>query len=224
MGVRPGTKWFFLFRVKSSAMSASHGTPDPSVVPASLRSVTRYAMNPLIVPREVRSKKKTVRILGKGLIPDMTTGEVVAEHGIFVSKQVDEGTFVKLFDEGIKAAFDLTGPGFKVFQLVLKLVATGKMQDDKISLHISSATDPTSSLRMSDKTFWRGLRELISKQFIAASTVPTFFWINPHLFFKGDRLTIVNEYVRANNTKETEPKQVAPEHVLALPLTGDGIV
>lgn len=177
-------------------MSAANGTSEPEIVPIRLRSARRYAENPLINPKAVSSRKKTVRVLRGGHYADLVTGEHVAQTGVFISKEIDEATFVKVFDAGIRAAFDLKPAGFKVFQLVLKLVASGKMQDDQITLHVSYATDTKSPLRMSDKTFWRGLRELMMKQFIATSTVPSLYWINPHLFFKGDRLTIVNEYIR----------------------------
>jgi hypothetical protein len=48
---------------------------------------------------------------------------------------------------------------------------------------------------MSERTFNRGLRELMEKQFIAPKT-PNLFWVNPALFFKGDRVMFVKEYRR----------------------------
>jgi len=190
-------------------MSDANGTEPPTNVPVSLRSVKRYAENPLIDPAAVRGKKKTTAVIGRDPHGNFKTGEVTGHSAILVTRQIDAEAFVKVFDEGIRAAFDLTGAGFKVFQLVLKIVATGKMQDDKIYLHMSYATDPKSPLKMSDKTFWRGMRELIAKQFIAASTEPFLYWINPHLFFKGDRLVIVNEYVREQTKKVLRDSAVA---------------
>jgi len=180
-------------------MSGPNGTvleaPIPVAAPQ-LRKLTRYPMNPLLEATEVRSKRKTTRALSRGKLIASQTGESVGDTALYSTREVDDATFVKVFDAGIQASFDLTGPAFKVFQLVLRLVASGRMQNDQIVMHVSLATDATSPLRMSDKTFWRGMKELVAKRFIAAGTIPGMFWINPHLFFKGDRLLIVNEYVR----------------------------
>jgi Firmicute plasmid replication protein (RepL) len=188
-------------------MSGANGTSHASSVPVRLRGLTRYATNPLLDTTEVRSKRKTTRALSRGSLIASQTGESVSDTALYSTKEVDEATFVKVFDAGIQAAFDLTGPAFKVFQLVLRLVASGRMQGDQILMHVSLATDPTSPLKMSDKTFWRGMKELVEKRFIAAGTIPGSYWINPHLFFKGDRLLIVNEYIK----QKALAKQKQPE-------------
>ena len=48
---------------------------------------------------------------------------------------------------------------------------------------------------MSEKTFQRGLKELLAKQFLAPRS-PSTFWVNPALFFKGDRVKFITEYRR----------------------------
>lgn len=57
---------------------------------------------------------------------------------------------------------------------------------------------------MSEKTFNRGLRELLDKGFIAPKT-PGLFWVNPALFFKGDRVRFVREYKRASRILNVPP-------------------
>ena len=106
--------------------------------------------------------------------------------------------------------YELSSAAYKVCQLVLKVVASGRMQNDQIMLHVSLATDDESPLRMSDKTFWRGMQELVAKQFLGAAQIPGMYWINPHLFFKGDRLLIVNEYVRQRARAKTEESVALP--------------
>ena len=46
---------------------------------------------------------------------------------------------------------------------------------------------------MSDRTFHNGLKELIAKGFLSAKA-PNQFWVNPALFFKGDRVAFLKEY------------------------------
>jgi hypothetical protein len=49
---------------------------------------------------------------------------------------------------------------------------------------------------MQEWTFYRGLQELLTLEFIAHSSIPNKFWINPHLFFNGNRVKFITEYVK----------------------------
>jgi hypothetical protein len=51
---------------------------------------------------------------------------------------------------------------------------------------------------MSEKTFQRGLRELLGKSFLAPK-LPNVYWVNPALFFKGDRVMFIREYRRRSS-------------------------
>ena len=48
---------------------------------------------------------------------------------------------------------------------------------------------------MSEFTFRRGLKELLEKEFLRPRQ-PGVYWVNPALFFKGDRVAFVKEYRR----------------------------
>lgn len=172
-----------------------------------LRKVRRYDENPLVQVSEIKTKQKTVRAIGTGKMVDTITGEIVAGTAVVVRKKVDEEHFVKVFAEGVKASFDLSPSGFKVFQLVLKAAQTGAFGSDSIYLYFMDAVqDP--DLPISQQTFHRGLKELLAKCFIAASSRPNIYWINPHLFFKGDRVAFVTEYVkRPRNTSDLLAKE-----------------
>lgn len=165
-----------------------------------LRKVQRYDVNPLVDSGEIKSKQKTVRAFGTGNMVDTMTGEVVAGTAVVVRKMVDEDHFVKVFSEGVKASFDLSPSGFKVFQHVLKATQSGAFGSDSIYLYFMDAVQDQ-ELPISQQTFHRGLKELLSKKFIAASSRPNIFWINPHLFFKGDRVAFVTEYVKRPKDK-----------------------
>ena len=58
------------------------------------------------------------------------------------------------------------------------------------------------ALDMSDRTFHNGLKELIAKGFLKPK-LPNQFWVNPALFFKGDRVAFLREYrVKRRNNLE----------------------
>lgn len=60
------------------------------------------------------------------------------------------------------------------------------------------------SVDMSEKTFQRGLKELLAKQFLAPRS-PSTFWVNPALFFKGDRVKFITEYRRKGTRTQPAP-------------------
>lgn len=178
---------------------------------SNLRYVEKHEENPLVEVTEIKGKQKTVRAIGTGKMVDTITGEIMAGTAVVVRKTVDEEHFVKVFAEGVRASFDLSPSGFKVFQLVLKAAQTGSFGADSIYLYFMNAVqDP--DMPISRQTFHKGLKELLNKRFIAASTQPNIYWINPHLFFKGDRVAFVSEYIkrpkRAKNDVAQEPNSI----------------
>ena len=50
-------------------------------------------------------------------------------------------------------------------------------------------------INMTDRTFQTGLKELLAKGFLSPRS-PNLFWVNPALFFKGNRVAFVKEYRR----------------------------
>jgi hypothetical protein len=171
-----------------------------------LKRVPRYSENPLVAAGEIKTKQKTVRPFGTGNMVDTITGEVMAGTAIVVRQTVDEEHFVKVFSEGVKAAYDLNPSGYKVFQIVLKATQRASVGEDKIYLHFMDAVEDP-DMPISQQTFHRGLKELLAKGFVAASDRPNMFWINPHLFFKGDRVAFVKEYIRRKPKAEIEAQK-----------------
>lgn len=175
-----------------------------------LRRAQKYSENPLVETREIKTKQKTVRALSTGKMVDTITGEVVAGTAVVVRKTVDEEHFVKVFAEGVKASFDLSPSGFKVFQIVLRAAQNGAFGADSIYLYFMDAVQDQ-EFPISQPTFHRGMKELMEKRFIAASNRPNIFWINPHLFFKGDRVAFVTEYVRRGSAKRATDEALREE-------------
>ena len=58
---------------------------------------------------------------------DTETGEVVAASIIHILEKADEEHFVKVFADGVNAAFDLTMTGYRLFQTVLQEYQSSKM-------------------------------------------------------------------------------------------------
>ena len=177
-------------------MSVQTLKDGPLMETKTLRQLPRYKTNPLIVTRELRLRKQKRVMTGRDV------SDLAADTTIVTEEFVDSQTFVKIFDAGVRAAYELSNPAFKVFQLVLSLVSKGRMNGDSVLLHPSLIDE--GPMKMSPQTYWRGMRELSEKGFIAASTVPSQYWINPHFFCKGDVYTIVSRYHRTTKARAIE--------------------
>lgn len=152
-------------------------------------------------------KKKRVRSgLASKTLVDAETGEVAAASVVHQIEEKDEEHFVKVFAAGIAAAYELTRTGQRVFQAILQEYERAPMSSGYAeAVYLSWFGDGLSGqdIGMSEKTFQRGLKELLAKDFLSPKT-PNVFWVNPALFFKGDRFLLVKEYRRKVARAKTE--------------------
>ena len=160
-------------------------------------------MGPVTVEIDAKAKRRYVRTATSQELVDPETGETKAVSMIHTVEQRDDAEFVKVFAEGVKAAFGLGGAGAKVFRAVLDAYQKEKMTGgyaDALTLYWFGDGLNGEAIDMSEKTFQRGLKELLSKEFLLPKT-PNTYWVNPALFFKGDRVAFVREYRRTNTKK-----------------------
>lgn len=155
--------------------------------------------NPLITPSDVPLKKKRVRSgLASKTLVDADTGEVTATSVIHQIEERDDENFVKVFAAGVAASFELNRTAARVFQAVLQEYERTPMSGGFVdSVYLAWFDEGLSgrNIGMSEKTFQRGLKDLLGKGFLAPRS-PNQFWVNPALFFKGDRVMFVKEYRR----------------------------
>jgi hypothetical protein len=125
------------------------------------------------------------------MIVGQDTGEVIAPAGFWHAQEVDSTQFVKLYVNGVKAFRGLTGAGTRVFEL-LYLRVKDSIGKDQLWLTFPSIDQTLTPL--GETTFYRGMKELLDKEFIAESTTPGRYFLNPDYMFNGDRLAFVKEY------------------------------
>lgn len=168
----------------------------------SLKSLTYSAdHNPLLEQNAIEIKKRKVQT---GIREELTGDGGTRVSAIHEIIEKDETEFVKVFADGVKAAFGLSRTAYRVFQLVLQ-----KYQDEPMvggyadSVYLAWFNGGLSGVDvgMTDRTFQTGLRELLSKNFLAPRQ-PNVFWVNPSLFFKGNRVLFVREYVKRETAQQ----------------------
>lgn len=168
------------------------------------KEAPRYQQNPFMGEVIVKRGSKRITVGRAGSLVDTDTGEIHATE-ISVIRQVDRSEFVKLFADGVKRFFELSPSGAKLLAYVLNVV-----QDlpgtDRITLHFMDYMErfPGEPKPMSKTSFFRGFSELLTKGFIAQSTVPNVYFINPKLFFNGDRARFVMEYQKNAHAKSVD--------------------
>lgn len=174
---------------------------------SSRRGMERYRENPFWEPTEVKVGKKFITVAGGHHVSEQ--GEAVQHSGIHIVTQVDKEEFVKIYTRNMRVFFDLKPTTQKVLQVILDAVQ--KVPNcDCIYLHWFNVEEYMllNDLSMSKASFHNSMKELLEKKFIAEAVEPHKFWINPHLFFNGDRMTFVREY-RIRNEREVKQASAA---------------
>jgi hypothetical protein len=173
-------------------------TPPKQRTLKSLRHDFSPTINPLIEPQTITSKRRYVRSGRSDELINSATGEVHGVATIYQVEERDDAEFVKVFAAGVSASYELTKTAQRVFQVVLDQYQRTPMSRgyaDHVNLFWFGDGIEGRDAGMSERTFQRGLKELIEKRFIASKD-GTAFWTNPALFFKGDRVMFVKEYRR----------------------------
>jgi hypothetical protein len=153
-----------------------------------------YRTNPSVPSRDglpTRSKRFHVPGGKASMIVDNSTGEIkgIGGMGFWWEEEVDSSRFVKLFLDGIKQAADLSKTGIQVFELVYHQMRANPGSDE-IKLNQYVARDHG----ISDRTYQRGVRELLEKEFLYRSPSDGVFFVNIRFMFNGDRLAFVKAY------------------------------
>ena len=165
--------------------------------------------NPLIEPTTIATKRRYVRA-GRGTeYADPMTGEVVSIAQIHTVEERDDAEFVKVFAAGVQAMYGLSKTGMRVFQAILEEYQSAKMTGgfaDSIYLHWFDNGLNGQRLDMSERTFQNGFKELLVNKFLSPRSA-NLYWVNPALFFKGDRVAFIKEYRRKRPSSSTSPQQ-----------------
>ena len=192
--------------------------PPFAAVPKSKRGFKRYESNPSVpAAGGLATRTKRVQVPGgkASVIIDNSSGEIrgIGGMGLWWNEEVDKGRFVKLFLDGIKQAAGLSKAGMMVFEVVYNQIRDNPGKD-KIELNYYLARKY--GLKMPERTFRHGLRQLLEKEFIYESMVSDVFFVNIRYMFNGDRLAFVRTY-HIKSTPEPDQLLLEAPDAFALP-------
>jgi len=129
---------------------------------------------------------------------DENTGQVLGHTRFIRQIEVDEDKFAKLYLANFQAFFDLSRRGIRVFGYILTCMKPAK---DMIYFDMSDCLEYTTY--KAPKDVYRGLTELITSEIIARGKNPNLFFINPMMFFNGDRVTFAKTFVLSKTGAKT---------------------
>lgn len=125
---------------------------------------------------------------------DKSSSEIVG-HSVFAKTvKLDKTEFRKVYVSSISSWFGLSKTGIKVFGYVL---ASIRPNSDVFFMDYDDCSEFTSY--KSKKSIVDGLKELIENKFIARGPNNYTYFINPTIFFNGNRLTYVNSFVASDD-------------------------
>ena len=161
----------------------------------SRRGFKIYSENPSIYEAKYGSKTGTRRISNRTnkelAYITSTNGEILAEAQFYDCMTVDKTQFIKLYIQGVKALQGLSSAGTKVFELLYREMQK-KVSSDMVCLHFNNIDQK--ELQISERTLHRGITELLEKEFIFETNLPSMYFVNVNYLFNGDRLSFVKEY------------------------------
>jgi len=164
-----------------------------------------YKSNPSIPDANSIRKQKKVRYGDeqKGFVVDNSSGEVLSVGGatFYEFEEVDNTKFVKMFLAGIKQAAGLSKSGLMLFEIIYNELHNNPGKDN-VMLNYYMASEQIVGL--TERTYQRGLRELLEKEFLYRSPSDGVFFVNIRFMFNGDRLAFVKGYMRKGTMVQGE--------------------
>ena len=171
-----------------------------NVAGISRRGTVKYTKNPFIertIESTTTKKKKVTNKIGHAyaVVRDdfNETGEIIEKAGFYTYETVDNTQFIKLYINGVAALAELSSAGHKAFK-ILYIEMQKNINKDKIILSFTEINQKETPIGRT--SFMKGIKELIMKDFIAETTISSVYFVNPDFMWNGDRLQIVNEYIR----------------------------
>jgi hypothetical protein len=163
---------------------------------ATKRGFPIYDRNPSVpTPGGMPTRMRPVKIANgnRAMIIGRDTGELLgdAQATFFEMQEVDTARFVKIYLEGVKSTTRLAKAGMQVFEVVYHQMRENP-ETDKIELNFYLTKK--FGIEMSERTYQRGLRELLDNEFLYRSPSADVFFININFMFNGNRINLAKSY------------------------------
>lgn len=174
-----------------------------------LSNFKKHTQNPFIeealetVQGNITKKYKTASGTSqKAILHAVDENGEILGHTTFVKQvEVDEQQFVKLYVSNISNFFDLDRTSMRVLGYILSIL---KPNQDKIIFELTDSMKYTGYSTKS--SIYKGLAQLVKHKIIAKSHHDFLYYINPMVFFNGNRITFANSYIKKQSEEQKQIK------------------
>jgi hypothetical protein len=120
---------------------------------------------------------------------------------------------MKVYVGQLDIMFNLSKTGQQIFQIVWDIIQKSK---DKDQVMLKPVMAKLLDKKISERTFQRGVRELLEKEFIYMGPIDGLYYINMSIFFNGNRIIAATEYIRGSALNRLDSKviEIGEEHEL----------
>lgn len=179
----------------------------------------KHTHNPFWDSVPMETKRKRITLHGedgpKALV-SLATGQREGVVEVTRAYEVDADRFVKVFTRHLSMFFDLSQNGLRLFEYVLYEVGKDHSKD-AIHMHhkdVDRYHKAAGRKGYSRSSYYRAVSELCDRGLLAEADIPWKYFINPAVYWNGDRAKFVTELRKA-------PQIYGPGEVD--PVGGDGV-
>jgi hypothetical protein len=171
----------------------------------------KFKKNPFIFDENMNEGDKVLnltfpntkrKIIGNtnGIVPiDVTSGEILGGNYLWKKEKVDEEQFVKIYINQMSNLYNLSKSGMVCLTYIASQLKPNK---DEVNIFIPYLKEFGGW--KSNKQAYAGLKELTLNKIIAPSWIPGFWFINPFVVFNGNRITLIQDYVKKEKEENNE--------------------
>ena len=166
------------------------------------KGLKRYDTNPFL-KNEHLIHKKTKTIFPQVITnKEIKAGEVTIGEGLCIKteKEVCGEKFIKVYARYCGVWFDLSNAAMRVFGLIFCFVMESP---NGTTMFYLSPIDPKIKKHIKTETlFYRAIRELIDRGFLARHIAESWYWVNPFILGKGDLIKTIS-VLKLNKSSES---------------------
>lgn len=148
--------------------------------------------------------KRTRKVAGFKFqdVVNQDTGEVDTQTMLVLGtrREVDKAEFAKLFKNQFASFYGLSKSSLDLLDYISENI---RYNNDRICIVI---IDVVEQKKMGYSTVYRSITQLIEKKLLAKADMTGCYYINPQIFFKGDRIILLNEYIKRDSKNKSLPK------------------
>lgn len=171
---------------------------EAKTVSAEERAKTKHQTNPFWELLQIEKHKRRTELKsesGPKALVSLATGEREGVTEVSRVYEVDGDRFIKVFTRYLTVFFDISKNGQKLFEFALNEASRNKNKDS-LFLHPKDADRYHKAMGRSgysQASFYRAADELCEAGIFARSDVTWKFFINPAIFWNGDRVDFITQ-------------------------------